>query len=187
MPLAYPSPIETRRLQVRAFAESDLPALMKVNGDDKVTHFLPYATWRSMDDARAWFKRMTDFQASGASLQFVVVDKATSNAIGTCLLFRFEEANGQAELGFVLGREYCGAGFMLEALDALIDKAFTEMPMRRLEAVADSHNASSTQLLRRLGFVKEGVLRERWLVDGATADAEVHGLLRREWRKGSAK
>lgn len=187
MPLALPGSIETSRLQVRALAETDLPALMKVNGDDVVTRFLPYATWGSMEDARAWFKRMTDFQASGNALQFVVVHKGTSSAIGTCLLFRFEEANGQAELGFVLGREHWGAGYMREALDALIDKAFTAMPIRRLEAVADSRNTSSTQLLRRLGFVKEGLLRERWLDDGITADAEVHGLLRREWRTGPAR
>ena len=181
MPLQPPPPIDTPRLQVRLLAESDLPALMDVNGDAQVTRFLPYATWLTLDDAHAWFARMRTFQETGLALQFVVADKQSGDAIGTCLVFRFEEASAQAELGFVLARSYWGSGYMREALTALVDAAFATMGVRRLEAVADSRNAASTGLLRRLGFVREGVLRERWLEDGVPCDAEVYGLLRRDW------
>jgi len=186
VPLDPPPPIETARLLLRLVDESDLPALMSVNGDDEVTRFLPYATWRTLDDARAWLGRMRGFQDTGLSLQFVAADRRTGKAIGTLLIFRFEEANAQAELGFVLGRSYWGGGYMREALTALIGSAFATMGVRRLEAVADSRNAASVGLLRRLGFVREGVLRERWLEDGVPCDAEVFGLLRREWTAGPA-
>ena len=96
MPLDPPPPIETARLLLRLVDESDLPALMSVNGDDEVTRFLPYATWRTLDDARAWLGRMRGFQDTGLSLQFVAVDRRTGKAIGTLLIFRFEEANAQA-------------------------------------------------------------------------------------------
>lgn len=55
------------------------------------------------------------------------------------------------------------------------------MELRRLEAKVEAKNAASTGLLRRLGFTKEGVLRERWISNGETMDAEVYGLLHREW------
>ena len=182
MTLIVPRPLETARLVVRPVAESDLPALMDVNGDEEVTRFLPYKTWRSLDDARAWLERMRGFEATGVSTQLVVVDKASRRAIGTALVFRFEPDNLQAELGFVLGRSHWRTGVMTEALTALIGAAFGEMKLRRLEAVAESRNAASCGLLRRLGFTREGVLRERWLEDGKPLDAEMYGLLAREWR-----
>jgi len=88
--LAIPDPIESERLLIRIVAESDLPALFDVNSDEEVTAMLPYATWKSMADAKAWLERMEGIQATGLALQFVVVLKATGLAIGTCLLFRFE-------------------------------------------------------------------------------------------------
>ena len=181
MPLTAPPSIDSARLQVRLVGESDLAALMAVNGDDDVTRYLPYATWKSLPDAEAWFKRMAAIQATGMALQFVVVEKSTGIAVGTCLLFRYDEASARAELGFVLGRAHWGKGYMREAIAGLIDRAFGPMALRRLEAQIDPRNASSRNLLQRLGFVKEGLLRERWMDGAEVSDSELFGLLRREW------
>ncbi|CAG0956009.1 diamine N-acetyltransferase [Burkholderiales bacterium] len=182
MPLLAPGPVETARLVLRLVAETDLPALLAVNGDDEVTRFLPYATWRSLSDAQAWLKRMTDVQASGTALQFVVAEKPSGAAIGTCLVFRHDEASARAELGYVLGRAHWGRGVMREALAALVDCAFTRMALRRLEAEVGPSNIASARLLGRLGFTKEGLLRQRWVTRGVARDVEVFGLLRHEWQ-----
>jgi [ribosomal protein S5]-alanine N-acetyltransferase len=181
LPLTAPNPIESERLLVRLVAESDLPALLEVNSNEEVTTLLPYATWRSMTDAKAWLRRMEGIQATGLALQFVVVLKSTGMAIGTCLLFRFEEGSARAELGYVLGRAHWGQGFMQEALEALLGCAFGTMGLRRIEAEVDPRNRSSARLLQRLGFTKEGLLRERWVSKGETKDVEMYGLLRNEW------
>ena len=70
---------------------------------------------------------------------------------------------------------------MRETLTALIDCAFNEMSLRRLETKVEAENTASAGLLRRIGFIREGVLRERWITNGETMDAEVYGLLRHEW------
>jgi len=106
---------------------------------------------------------------------------ARGRAVGTCLLFRFDAASARAELGYVLGRAQWGTGLMHEALAALIDAAFGAMALRRLEAEVDPRNAASGRLLRRLGFRREGLLRQRWVTKGAAADVEVYGLLSAEW------
>lgn len=187
MPLVAPEPLESPRLIVRLATEEDLPSLLEVNSDEEVTRLLPYAPWASMADAEAWHRRMLGIQATGLALQFVVVSKSTGSAIGTCLLFRFEEASARAELGYVLGRAYWGQGLMQEALTALLDCAFGSVGLRRLEAEVDVRNRQSAALLRRLGFTREGVLRERWIAKGGhAADFEMYGLLRKEWRQGAA-
>ena len=181
MPLCAPPPIEAPRVVLRLVAEADLADLMAVNGDDAVTRFLPYATWKSMDDAKAWFDRMAGIQATGTALQFVVVLRETGKAIGTCLLFRYEEKSARAELGWVMGREHWGRGLMREALAALIDFAFGTLGLRRLEAEVNPRNEASLALAQRLGFTREGLLREKWLDKDAPVSVYAHGLLRREW------
>lgn len=71
---------------------------------------------------------------------------------------------------------------MREALTALLDFAFGALDLHRLEADVDPRNAASVRTLERLGFRREGYLRERWLVGGEIQDALFYGLLRREWR-----
>jgi len=181
MPFQAPEPIEAERVRVRLLAESDLPALYEVNSDEAVTKLLPYATWTSAADGDAWFRRMEGIQATGLALQFVVADKASDRAIGTTLLFRLEEGSARAELGYVLGRAWWGRGLMHEALAALLDRAFGSMALRRLEAEVDVRNAASTRVLRRLGFTREGLLRQRWVSKGEARDIEIFGLLRDEW------
>jgi len=187
MPLAVPPPLETPRFVVRPLAEADLPGLMAINGDDAVTRYLPYATWRTPDDAKAWFERMQGIQATGTAIQFVVIEKATGKPAGTCLLFGHDEGSARAELGYVLGRAHWRTGAMHEALSALIDAAFRTMKIRRLEAEVDPLNAASCRVLARLGFTKEGLLRRRWVTNGVAYDVEAWGLLADEWRANRAR
>jgi [ribosomal protein S5]-alanine N-acetyltransferase len=64
---------------------------------------------------------------------------------------------------------------------AFIDFAFASLNLRRLEAMVDQRNTGSNVLLQRLGFVLEGVLRERWLAAGELQNINLHALLSREW------
>jgi RimJ/RimL family protein N-acetyltransferase len=186
MPLTAPPLLETPRLHIRLVTEADLPALLTFNGDDEVTRFLPYATWQNMNDARAWLKRMQGLQDAGGTLQFVIVGKQSALAIGTCLLFKHDEASARAELGYVLSRTHWGSGVMREALTALIDHAFTHMALRRLEAEINPRNVASAQLVQCLGFVQEGLLRQRWFTKGALSDSALYGLLREDWAAANA-
>jgi RimJ/RimL family protein N-acetyltransferase len=183
VPLSDPGTIDCARVQVRRVRESDLPALMDVSGDPRVTRFLPYETWTSPNDANAWYRRMEDLMAPGTALQLVVVEKRSSLAIGTCLLFRFEERSARAEIGYALAHSAWNKGYMREALTALVDCAFTLLSLRRLEAEVDPRNIASAGLMTRLGFTREGLLRERWITKGEPTDVLVFGLLETEWAK----
>jgi len=182
MPLTVPAPIDTPRLVVRQVTEPDLAGLMAVNGDDTVTRHLPYATWRSMDDATAWYQRITSIQATGNAVQFVILSRDDASVVGACLLFNFNEGSARAELGYVLGQAHWGRGLAREAIGALVGVAFGPMGVRRLEAEVSPLNQPSVRLLQSLGFTREGLLRQRWVGKGAAYDVELHGLLSAEWR-----
>src|ERR1700729_4038943 len=87
VPLVAPDRIESARVLVRLLEEADLPSLLEMNSDAQVTALLPYATWTCLADGKAWYDRMRGIEAAGTALQFVVVSKSATVAIGTCLLF----------------------------------------------------------------------------------------------------
>ena len=75
-----------------------------------------------------------------------------------------------------------GPGLHARSAQRLLDYAFDDLGLHRLEADIDPRNEASARTLERLGFVKEGFLRERWIVADVISDSAVYGLLRREWQ-----
>ncbi len=75
---------------------------------------------------------------------------------------------------------------MSQALQALLGYAFQTLDLNRLEADIDPRNLASAKTLERLGFQKEGHLRERWIVNDEVSDTALYGLLRREWLERSS-
>jgi len=120
---------------------------------------------------------------SGEGMQLGIERKGDGVLIGTCTLFHFMGQNRRAELGYVLGSPYWRQGYMHEALQRLLAYAFDDLGLIRLEADIDPRNEASERTLLRLGFVKEGYMRERWIVGDVVSDSAVFGLLRREWTR----
>lgn len=103
--------------------------------------------------------------------------------IGTVTLFNLDKQCRRAEIGYGMAYPAWGKGYMHEALSALLDFGFSELKLNRVEADIDPRNLASAKSLERLGFNREGYLRERWIVDGVVSDTALYGLLVREWKK----
>jgi len=72
---------------------------------------------------------------------------------------------------------------MSEALPILLQFAFCEMQLHRVWADTDPRNSPSIRVLERLGFRREGLLREHYWVQGEPQDGLVYGLLGSEWQQ----
>jgi RimJ/RimL family protein N-acetyltransferase len=187
MPFPTIDPIPTPRLAIRPVHERDLTDLYEINGDPQVTHFLPYKTWTSLEDGVSWLGRMAALAAGDTGQQFVLELNESRKVIGTLLLFRFDEPNGRAELGYVLGRRYWSQGLMREALQGFCAYVFGVVGLRRMEAEVNPTNVSSNALLARVGFTKEGTLRQRWVTKGVPYDTNIYGMLADEWHSRRAR
>ena len=181
MPLAHIPSIKGPRVTVRPVAAADLEDLMAVNGDPEVTRFLPYRTWDDMADARAWLERMSTLAEAGTSRQLVVACNASRRAIGTILLFRYDESSARVELGYALAKARWSQGIAHEALGLVLQHALRAMSVRRVEAEVSPANTASCALLAKLGFVQEGLLRERWIDHHIPCSVYMYGLLESDW------
>jgi RimJ/RimL family protein N-acetyltransferase len=132
-------------------------------------------------EAAAILDEVYDGFETRAMLKWGIARRTDDAIIGVATLYNLNLDHGRAELGYILGRAEWGQGYMQEALHALLGFSFKVLDLRRLEADVDPRNAASIRTLERLGFLREGYLRERWHVAGEIQDALYYGLLRREW------
>lgn len=104
--------------------------------------------------------------------------------IGIIALKKVDWANRIAEIGYWLGEQYQGKGIITRSCKAIIDYAFGQMGVNRIEIKCGVGNERSCHVPQRLGFTFEGVERDGELVNGKFIDLEVYSLLRREWNPG---
>lgn len=181
-----PPILETPRLVLRALRDEDASALYAIHSDPVTMRYWATPPWSSPDQAQAMLARARDGFAAGDALRFAVIERDGDALVGTCTLFGIDATHRRAEVGYVLARERWGRGVMREALTALLDYAFGPLGLHRVEADVDPRNVASVGLLERLGFAREGLLRERWRVSGEVSDSVFLGLLEPAWRRSRA-
>ena len=137
-------------------------------------------------EARASVERAKGYFADRVGVRWSICLPADDRMLGHVGVFNFHEPSGRAEIGYGLLRRHWGRGYMHEALEAVIDWAFGPLGLRRLEADIDPRNEASIRALERMGFAREGMLRERWQVADEISDSLLVGLLAREWRERRA-
>ena len=173
--------ITTPRLSLRWISEVDVDSLFEIFSDPQVVRYWAFGPLANRDAAAAMQREIAESNLKDTLWKWGLALRDDNRLIGTATLFQLSLSNGRAEIGYAMGRAYWGKGYMNEALTALVVHAFETLKLRRLEADVDPRNAASIRTLERLGFQREGFLRERWHVEGEIQDAYFYGLLKHEW------
>lgn len=179
--------LSASRLQLRWITPADEEALYEIFSNPDVMRYWSRTPFTHFGEATELRQAIEKCFAEQSLFQWGIAQKGDDRVIGTCTISHIDRSNGRAELGYALGRAHWGKGLMREALDVLVDFAFGELGLRRLEADVDPDNTASVKMLERLGFQREGYMRERWAVGGAVQDSLFYGLLKREWEAARTK
>jgi RimJ/RimL family protein N-acetyltransferase len=173
--------LESPRLRLRRYRDDDVDALYALQSDLRVMRYWSYPAWterRQAEDRLALIYR----QMREEDLYiWAIADRDSDRMIGNTALFALNREQKHAEIGYSLMPDCQGRGLAQEAVRLVLGFAFDELGLERIEADIDPRNAPSCRLVERLGFVREGLLRERWRVNGEICDAAFYGLLRREF------
>ncbi|MDP7063183.1 MAG: GNAT family N-acetyltransferase [Planctomycetota bacterium] len=173
--------ITTSRLVLRMLTEDDCDAVYRIFSDPDVMRFWscePYTDKAQADELIRNCKAGFD---SREFFQWGIANAEDDKIIGTCTLYALDKKNLRSEIGFALARPYWGKGYMHETLEALFAFAFEPLGMHRIEADVDPRNERCIATLEKLGFQREGYMRERWFVAGERQDSVFYGLLHADW------
>lgn len=118
----------------------------------------------------------------GSGARLTIERTADDRFIGWCTLMNWDPTYRSALLGYCLDEQAWGQGF---ATGALLQWVFNTLELNRMQSEADTRNVTSARVLEKLGFLREGTLRENCIVDGEMSDPWVYGLLRGGGSRGS--
>jgi len=175
--------LTTARLVLRATSPHDVEGVFAMESDPVAMRYWSRPPMRDIAEARASVERAMTFFAARNGLRWSITRAGEDQLIGHVSVFDFHEPSDRADIGYGLARAHWGQGFMREALIAVVDYAFGPLALRRLEADIHPRNQASLRAVERLGFAREGFLRERWQVGDEISDSVLLGLLARDWRE----
>jgi [ribosomal protein S5]-alanine N-acetyltransferase len=173
--------LPTARLVLRPLVPTDAPAVYAMHADPVTLRYWSTPPWTDPALADELIERDLAAMAAGDYIRLGLERQSDGRLIGLCTLFAFYLPSRRCEIGYILHRDCWGQGYMHEALLRLLDYGFGALNLNRVEADIDPRNDGSRRTLDRLGFVHEGLLRERWIVSGEASDTALLGLLRRDW------
>jgi RimJ/RimL family protein N-acetyltransferase len=173
--------IATERLVLRRFRAADAEPLAAYRSDPEVARYQSWTAPVPIEEARAIVASLEqgDPELPGW-FQFAVEhtgDRALIGDVGVDL----HENRRQAEIGFSLAPAYQGRGFAAEAVRAVLDHLFRVRGLHKVSAECDARNIASARLLERVGFTREGLLREHTWIKGEWTDDLLYGVLAEEW------
>jgi ribosomal-protein-alanine N-acetyltransferase len=107
--------------------------------------------------------------------------KAGNEVVGSVSLKNISHMMLCAEIGYGVAESHYGRGIATAAVAELARKAFTESSLRKLVAYVHDQNLASCRVLDKLGFKREGFLREHYIINGRAENEILFGLLKHEW------
>lgn len=182
MSVRLPQPeLHTPRLHLREVRSDDALALYAIHSDAQVMRYWSYPAWTQLAQAQAKVDEIARQRREQDILVWAIAETDSDLLIGTVAVFAWNSEQGRAEIGYSLHRDWQGRGLASEALQPVIEHLFNERGMRRLEADIDPRNRPSCRLVEKFGFVQEGLLRQRWQLNGELCDSALYGLLRQDY------
>ena len=166
------SPLEGRRVRLRAAEEEDLPLYNQLFWDPQVTQYLDVVWPEPIAGTRAWWEKA---RAQGSAI--FVIESLDGQLAGACSLESIDRRARAAILGIWIGRRFWDQGLGTDAVRTLCRFAFNDMNLQRIELVVRETNPRGKAAYERVGFKEEGRLRRDAFVGGRYVDNIVMGLL----------
>ncbi len=138
---------------------------------------------------RNYLKLAVEARTTEKEYPFIVFDKKTNQYAGSTRFYDIQLSNKCLQLGFTwYGKNFQGTGLNKNCKYLLLQFAFEEMGMERVEFRADNDNKKSIAAMKSIGCSVEGVLRSNgFKPDGNRRDSIVLSILKTEWESGLKK
>ncbi|WP_231638689.1 GNAT family N-acetyltransferase [Paenibacillus sp. JCM 10914] len=173
-----------RRIRLRRMDAEDAYAMSRCWMEPASRAFADIPVVQSVRDAGHLIQRLNDMALHEETIRWGIERIDTSELLGSCG-FNFWQLEGafRGEFGCELSSKHSGYGYMTEAAGVVAAFGFEVMGLNRIEALVDPRNERASRLFERLGYSREGLLRDyRHTLEGFVS-VNSYALLRREWEQ----
>lgn len=179
-----PQEFETERLRLRRPEPADAPEIFaRWTRDPEVTRYLVWRPHRTLAESEAHVaKCIAAWDSAGSEWVWYLEERASGTLVGALACRR--NAHG-VNLGYLLGRDAWGQGYMVEALRPVLDYWLARPEVFRVWATCDVENRASARVLEKAGLELEGTLR-KWERHPNLSDEPRDALCYAKVREGTA-
>jgi len=167
------------KVTIRKFERKDIPKKVEwINNPDN-NQFLHYDLPLSVEKTERWFDSHV-----GDERRFDAVIEADGTPVGTIGLLDIDSKNQKAEYYIAMGENsFKGKGVAKEASVLILQYGFEKLNLNRIYLYTETGNIGAQRLFERVGFVKEGLIREDIVSHGKYVDRFAYGILYKDWIK----
>lgn len=166
----------TSRLRLQKIERTDQQFIFKGLSHPEVIKYygVNYSTLEEIEEQMIWYENL---EKSGAGLWWSIRLKEDDSFCGAIGYNDYNPIHQKAEIGFWLFPEFWGKGIIKESAEKLIDFLFAEKRLHRLEAFVEGDNINSEKVLKKLGFVYEGTMKECEMKNQSFIDIKLFALI----------
>jgi RimJ/RimL family protein N-acetyltransferase len=184
-PALYTTPVtlEGRHVRLEPLTLAHVSALAEVGCDERIWKLMLYGDIRTEADMRAWVEDILHRQSQGTDLPFAVIFRETGKVVGATRYMDIRSAHRGLEIGGTwYAVDYQRTAVNTETKYLLLQYAFETLGCIRVQFKADIRNERSWRAIERIGGVREGILRNQYILqDGKFRDSVYYSILDREW------
>ena len=177
-----PERLETEHLVLRVRTVADAEDIFDYASRPEVAYPAGFPPVKTLEDEIYYLEHILPElnQKENLPAGYGIVVKGTDKVIGS-VDFNHRHGDDVLELGYTLHPDYWGQGYVPEAALALIDLAFKDLDLHKIELTCFGYNVQSQRVAEKLGFTLEARIRDRKDVQGNRCDSLRYGLRRSEW------
>ncbi len=175
--------IEGYGLRIRKIKRSDAHSIAtNINDKELIDRLanphIPYPY--TIEDAKKFIAHAIWGWKKGT--QYVFVIEKEDKFIGVCDLHEVDKHNSNAKVGMWIGRKWWGKGYGTSALKLILEFAFKDLKLHRVEGIAFEWNTASRRIMEKCGFKFEGLRRESFKLKGKYQNEAIYGILANEFK-----
>lgn len=167
-------------IRLRPYSVADIPQLCEaaIESVDTVGPWLPWChAGYKLSESEAWINAQVEAFRKGSEYEFAILSEQGA-FLGGCGLNSIDATNARANLGYWVRSSAMRKGVAHTAVKLLVDWAFQNTTLNRLEILVATENHRSLGVASKVGAVREGILRERILIHGRYHDAVMFSVLK---------
>lgn len=173
--------LETSRLYLREITDDDANDIFEYLSNDRVTRYLGKDSLTNIDEAYDIINKIKINYDERRGIRWGIIHKESKKLIGTIGYDAMHIKNKRADIGYDINSNYWRQGFATEAINKVLEFGFSKLDLNRIGAVVFPENIASLNLLQKIGFTKDGLLRQYIIQNNIARDTIVLSLLKKEY------
>lgn len=175
--------LKTNRLKLIEISHRHVEDIFQILSRKDVTRFYGTNPFVLPSEATKLIEMFNKNYREKRGIRWGIILKENQKLIGTLGLNSLNLNNKRAEIGYELHPQYWRKGYITEAVGEVLVYSFEMLQLHRIGAVVYPENTASLHLLEKLGFLKEGLLRDYLFQNDHFHDTYILSLLKSDWEK----